>query len=70
MQRRSGSMRILRVQLTRKRAAGQGIYIVQESVRDTDDAEALTATVLLRLVIRNQSGLVLDRPKGETINNE
>jgi len=58
------------VQLTRKRAAGQGIYIVQESVRDTDDAEALTATVLLRLVIRNQSGLVLDRPKGETINNE
>ena len=56
--------------LTRKRAAGQGTYNRSRFVRDRDDAEVLTAMMLLRLVILNQSRLVLDRPKGETIKHE
>ena len=56
--------------LTRKPAVVKVHTIVQEFVRDRDEAEALTAMMLLRLVIINQSRLVLDRPKGETIKHE
>lgn len=56
--------------ITRKPAAVKVHTIVQEFVRNRIEAEALTAMMLLRLVILNQSRLVLDRPKGETIKHE
>ena len=56
--------------MTRKPAAVKVHTIVQEFVRNRIEAEGLTAMMLLRLVILNQSRLVLDRPKGETIKHE
>lgn len=56
--------------ITRKPPAVKVHTIVQEFVRNRIEAEGLTAMMLLRLVILNQSRLVLDRPKGETIKHE
>lgn len=57
--------------LSRAKPAAVKVHtIVQEFVRNRIEAEGLTAMMLLRLVILNQSRLVLDRPKGETIKHE
>lgn len=58
------------MRLTRKQAAGGGTYNRSRFVRDRNDAEALTTMMLLRLAILDQGHLLLDRPKGETINHQ